>query len=96
MSDLLRGRNSIRGFVMLHNSPSTYCCNTPAEELLAFLATNVLTTSRDDLHELSGLGIWPAGRRTPLKEVQGLVESVLESGVHFMLCDAERRLQCGR
>ncbi len=51
MSDLLRGRKSIRGFVMLHNSPSTYCFNTPAEELLAFLATNVLTTSRHDLHE---------------------------------------------
>ncbi len=51
MSDLLRGRKSIRGFVMLRNSPSTYCFNTPAEELLAFLATNVLTTSRHDLHE---------------------------------------------
>ncbi len=51
MSDLLRGRKSIRGFVMLRNSPSTYCFNTPAEELLAFLAANVLTTSRDDLHE---------------------------------------------
>ncbi len=51
MSDLLRGRKSIRGFVMPHNSASTYCFNTPAGELLAFLATNVLTTSRDDLHE---------------------------------------------